>query len=229
MKSIIFDSGPMISMSMNNLLWLLPELKKKYNGKFYITPNVKREIIDNPMNSKKFKFESLQVLKQYKDHVLELFDKQTLKQKTDELLEIANNMYFAHNKNINIVQYAEMEVLIAAKMTGADAIVVDERTTRLLIENPEKLKKILQRKLHTSVRLDRNKLLTLKKLIKDIKVIRSTELIMVAYEKGLLNKYVLDIEEPKKKLVDGLLWALKLNGCSISSDEINKIVSLETK
>ena len=227
MKSLIFDSGPIISLSMNNLLWVLKELKKSYDGKFYITMNVKKEIIDNPLNSKKFKFEALQVMKQQEDGVIELFNKLSIKQKVDELLDIANNLYFAHGKNINIVQFAEMEVLSAAIMTGADAIVVDERTTRLLVENTEKLRKILQRKLHTDIKIDRNRLIKLRNLVKNIRVIRSVELVLIAYEKGLLDKYIPNIDNPKKNLLDGLLWALKLNGCSISDVEINKIISLK--
>ena len=229
MRSIIFDSGPVISLSMNNLLWVLPEIKKKYKGKFLITPGVKKEIIDNPLSSKKFKFEALQVLKQYKDNVLELFDKSTLRQKTMDLLGLANNMFYAHGKNINIVQFAEIEVLVAALISNADAIVIDERTTRLLIENPEKLRKILRKKLHTEVNINRNNLARFKGLTSKILVIRSTELVLIAYEKGLLDKFVLDIENPRKNLLDGLLWGLKLNGCSVSGEEISKVITLESR
>ncbi len=229
MKSIIFDSGPIISLSMNNLLWLLPELKKLYPGKFYITPNVKKEIIDNPLESKKFKFEALQVLKIYKENVLELFEKASLKNKTMDLLELANNLFYAQNRNINIVQYAEIEVIVSTIITGSDAIVIDERTTRLLIENPEKLKNILKKKLHTNVTINRNNLAKFKGITQKLKVIRSTELILIAYEKGLLDKFILDIEKPKKTLLEGLLWGLKLNGCSINNKEIKKAVVLEKK
>lgn len=229
MKSIIFDSGPMISLSMNNLIWILPELKKIYKGNFLITPGVKSEIIDRPLASKRFKFEALQVLKQHKENVLELYDKPTLKQKTMDLLELANNIFFAHNKNINIVQYAEIEVVSAAIMLNSEAIVIDERTTRLLIENPNKLRDILKRKLHTDIKVDKNKLVRFKGLTKNIKVLRSVELITIAYEKKLLEKYVLDIQNPRKTLLDGLLWGLKLNGCSVSGDEIAKVITLESR
>lgn len=229
MKSLIFDSGPIISFSMNNLLWLFPELKNKFNGKFYITNGVKREIIDNPLNSKKFKFEALQVLKEFDNNILELYKNKELNDKTYELLELANHLFNAHGKEMNIVQYAEMEVLAAAIISESDAIVIDERTTRLLLENPEKLRKILQKKLHTSVNSNKDNLKKFKALTKGLKVIRSIELVLIAYEKGLLNNYVLNIKDPKKNLLDGLLWGLKLNGCSVSSDEINKVITLESR
>ena len=55
---------------------------------------------------------------------------------------------------------------------------------------------------------------------KKFKVIRSTELIYVAYKKGLVKL--------KGKLVlDALLWALKFKGCSISGDEIREIKKIK--
>ena len=32
MKTLVFDAGPIISMTMNNLLWLLKPLKKQFDG-----------------------------------------------------------------------------------------------------------------------------------------------------------------------------------------------------
>ena len=62
MKSIVFDSGPIISFDLNNLLWLLVPLKREFNGKFYITSAVKRELVDKPLEIKKYKFEVRQCL-----------------------------------------------------------------------------------------------------------------------------------------------------------------------
>ena len=114
MKAIVFDSGPIISLTMNNLLWLLEPLKRIGEVNFYITNKVKRELVDTPLyKTKRFKFEALQVLKEFKDKVLEFFDRPTLRQKTMDLLELTNNMFFAHGKNISIVQFAEIEVILS--------------------------------------------------------------------------------------------------------------------
>ena len=43
MRSIIFDTGPIISLVTNNMLWLLEPLKKQFKGEFYITKSVKKE------------------------------------------------------------------------------------------------------------------------------------------------------------------------------------------
>lgn len=70
MKSIIFDAGPIISLATNNLLWILKPLKKYFNGKFYITDAVKRELVDKPFETKKFKFEAIQVEKLIEEGVI---------------------------------------------------------------------------------------------------------------------------------------------------------------
>ena len=108
----------------------------------------------------------------------------------------------------------------------ADAYVVDERTMRLLIENPKSLKRLLENKLHCNVTMDNKLVKGFKDMIKDIKVIRSIELVTIAYEKGLLNKFITNHVTPAD-LLDGLLWGLRLRGCSISNEEIDDLMKFE--
>ena len=42
MKSLVFDTGSVISLVMNNLLWTLKPLKKQYGGDFFIPKGVKK-------------------------------------------------------------------------------------------------------------------------------------------------------------------------------------------
>jgi hypothetical protein len=108
--------------------------------------------------------------------------------------------------------------------------VVDERTTRLLIESPVALKDLLQSKLHTRVEVNRPNLRQFRYLVRNIKVMRSVEILIVAYEKGLLDKFLLDnVKNPREILIDGLLWGLKLRGCAISREEISDITKLEAR
>ena len=83
-----------------------------------------------------------------------------------------------------------METLAAALLLNADAIVVDEKTTRLLIEDPEKLAKNLSHRMHKKITIDNKNLNLFSEAVKGIKLIRSTELVTVAFELGLLNVYV---------------------------------------
>lgn len=228
MRSIFFDTGPIISFATNNLLDVFGSLKKAFDGEFYITNAVKNEIIERPLESKRYKFEALQVLKQYQDGVFKLYKSDKLAERTEELLFLANNSFKVSGKYVPIVHYAEMEVIAAAIELEADAIIIDERTTRMLVENPTKVKERLERKLHTQVEINKEHLFALKSIMQKINVLRSFELITVAYEKGFLNGYIINsVKEPKRELLEGVLWGVKLSGCSVSEDEINQIISIE--
>ena len=49
----------------------------------------------------------------------------------------------------------------------------------------------------------------------------------MAFELGLLDKYLAEIPDAKKQLLQAVLWGVKLNGCSISQEDIDEIVHLE--
>ena len=125
------------------------------------------------------------------------------------------------------VQYAEIESVIAAKLLNADAIVIDEFVTRTLIENSLRVKKRMEKKLHTKIEVDNDNLNKFKKEISGIRVIRSFELVTVAYELDFFKEYYLKLPQPKKTLLEGLLWGIKLNGCSVSEQEIKEIIKIE--
>ena len=91
-------------------------------------------------------------------------------------------------------------------------IVVDERTTRMLVEKPENLKELLERKTHTKIVLVKKDF----QYFKEFKIIRSAELMYVAWKKNLLGV-------KKGEVLDALLYALKFKGCSISDEEISEI------
>jgi len=61
MKYLIFDAGPIISLTMNGMLPIIEKLKGVFDGEFVLTPAVKREVVDRPMRIKKFKLEAIQI------------------------------------------------------------------------------------------------------------------------------------------------------------------------
>ena len=227
MRTIVFDTGPIISLAMNNLLSVISKLKNSFNGEFYITPAVKKEAIDRPLESKKFKFEAIQVFKELQNGSFKIYPN-NMDQIAEELLKIANNTFKAQGNYIQIVHYAEMEVVAAAITLGANAVVIDERTTRLLIENPILIKERLEKKLHVNVEINKENLNEIKKRLQGMIVLRSVELVTIAYEKGYLNDYVLkEVKQPRKELLTAVLWGVKLSGCSVSEDEIDNLLRFE--
>jgi len=227
MRKIVFDTGPIISLALNNLLWLLEPLKKQSKAKFIITDAVKRELIDRPLNIKRFKFEALQTMQYLRSKTIEVVSSSKTDNLTTELLELANHCYKAKGEWIKILQYAEVQSLAYCLLENVDVMVVDERTTRLLIEDSEKLQKILKHKLRTDVSANRDNIKRFHNKVKGIRMIRSVELVVMAYELGLLDKYMPDTDKPKRLLLDSVLWGLKLNGCSVSNREIEQIIKIE--
>jgi hypothetical protein len=231
MRTIVFDTGPIISLTMNNLLWILKPLQEKFGGSFYITGSVYRELIEQPLGTKKYKFEALQILPYISDGTIKVADNQEIEKLADGLLEFANHSFSAEHSWIKIVHQADMEVLAAALLLNADAVVFDERTTRLLVEGPALLKDHLERKLHTNIYVDHNALDRASRELQSLKVIRSFELVSVAYELGLLENFIAKGEEHvvrnlRKTLLEGALWAVKLSGCSVSTEEIDETMAV---
>ena len=211
MKNIVFDTGPIITLSLNNLLWLLEPLKKKANARFIIPDAVKVELIDRPLKTKKFKFEAMRTTRYIRNKILEIKGGEDIEELTTELLELANHCFKAKGQWIKIVHYAEIEALDLAIKLKARVIVIDERTTKKLMENPKKLKETLARKLHTSIHVNKNYLKRFLEKTKGIKTLRSVELVTIAYEIGLLDKYLADIPEARRNLLDSVLWGVKLS------------------
>jgi len=230
MKKIVLDSGPIINLAMNNLLWIFEKLKEISDVRFLITSLVKKETVDYPLEkTKKYRFEALQVLHYIENGTIEVIDNPDIAQQTKNFMELANSTFRAFGHNLNLLHAAEMSAIALYLQESADAFAVDEKTTRLLIENPARLHKRLKRNFHTNVDENRSNINAFRKITKSVKMIRSVELATIAYEKGLLNKYLAHISHPKVTLLEGILWGVKLSGCAVTNQEINRIISIEKK
>ncbi len=221
-KALFFDTGPIITLVMSRLIWILPLLKNKFGGKFYITPAVKQELITRPLEIKRFEFEALQTLKLIKDGTLELYNNVPQK-KVAELIDLANSSFKINNKNLEIIQEGEVESVACALDIGADAVVMDERTLRLFIENNRDMKRLLEKRFQKQVMVDIAKMDQFSAQLNKIKIIRSTELVGLAYKMGILDDYVPELKKGDEILVDSILWTVKYNGAAISEREINEI------
>lgn len=227
MKALIFDAGPIISLTTNSLLWILEPLKQKFGGEFYMAEGVRNELVERPLQTKKFKFEALQVEHLIETNVIRIIKSKQIFEKAKHLLNLANDVFHVRNHAMNVMQMGELETLAAAKIMGIPYVAVDERITRLLLENPGEMEQLLERKMHADVKVDTGKLTQLHHETEGIKLIRSTELVTMAYELGILDKFVTEIPDARKQLLQAVLWGMKLNGCSIGQEDIDEIVHLE--
>jgi|SRR3989344_64746 len=229
MKSLVFDTSSIISISTNNLLDRLFELKKSYNGEFLISNSVKEELIDNPLKTKRFEFQAVLIADAVGKGRFKFFDNLAVKNKAAILMNVANNIFSIGGKPLRILDRAEIEGLVLAGVVKADAYVVDERTLRLLVEDYRKLQQLLERKFHNDVEVDKRNLKNFNELA-NVKIIRSVELMTIAFELGLLNEFSGGkdmINGYRRKMLEGVLWGLRLRGCGISTKEINDVLKLE--
>ncbi|MEK6867558.1 MAG: hypothetical protein AABX98_01930 [Nanoarchaeota archaeon] len=231
-KIIVFDTGPIISLTLNNLLWILEELRKGYKGEFYITPAVYDELINKPLSTRKYKLEALQVLPYITKGTLKVYNNLPIINIAKELDTVANKIFQVEGNYVQIVHRGEIEAVATAVFLKADAIAIDERTTRHLIESPERIAQHMENTMHKSVTINSENLKRVKELVGDLKVIRSVEFVTIAYEKGLLNVYTENaatriVPNIKQAVLEGALWGVKLNGCSVKEEEINDILRME--
>src|SRR3989344_2064558 len=133
-KILFFDAGPVISLVTSRLIGLLPDLKRKFGGKFYITPAVRLELIERPLTVRRFEFEALQVAKLIRDGILEVYEKVPTNT-VHNLITLANSSFSINGKNMDIIQAGEMESVACVLQEQASSVVMDERTLRLFIES----------------------------------------------------------------------------------------------
>jgi len=224
-RAIIFDSSTLINFAINGLLQEFRELKKLFDGKFLITKEIVGEIIDKPMKIKRFELEALKLQELITDKIIEMpsslgIDESKISRMTTEIMNITNNTFFGQGNAMHIIDVGEASCLALSKLLDEkeikNVISVDERTMRLLCEKPENLFAIFQKKLHTDLKFKKENL----KSFQNFKFIRSTELIFIAYKKGIVKL------RNHGNVLDALLYAMKLNGCSISDEEINEMKKL---
>ncbi|MDI6737141.1 MAG: hypothetical protein QME12_01335 [Nanoarchaeota archaeon] len=232
-RSIVFDTSAIISLASNSLLWALGDLRKQFKGHFYIPGSVKAEIIDTPLQSKRFKLEAMQVLSEVAKGNIEIFDhSEEVQSEISNLSATANSIFMARGNYIKIAHTGELGAIAIARILDSDAVVIDERTTRILIEEPQRLADLLESKLHTPITINRENLRRFQNKVDGLFVLRSSELGVIAYEMGLFDRYTLSGEEkyvadPKLNVLDGVLWGLRLRGCAISTEEIDAVLKLE--
>jgi len=224
MKLLIFDSSSIINLIMNGVEETLIELKKVFNGKFIMTYSIKREVIDRPLEIKQFELGALKAKALLEGNVFELpesagIEHNLLAEKTSEVLRSINKVFSAKNEFMHIIDAGEascLAVSMLAREKGIDSvIVIDERTTRMLGEKPENLRKLFEKKFHTGVRMFKENLPD----ISQVKFIRSSELVYIAWKKNLINL-------KDGNVLDALLYATKYKGASISREEIEEIKNL---
>lgn len=216
-KRVVSDSSSIISMAINCMSTIMGEL----GVEFVVSPEVYDEVITRPSNSKRYMLESIRIKKLFNEGVIKVESPSPAL--TRQIMDVSNSVYHMHKQNIKLIHLGEAAALALAKEINADAFLIDERTMRMVLEDPEQLKVVLSSQVNHGVDIDYKQLELFKALVPNIKLIRSCEVAAVAYEKGVLGKALGD---GRKEAFLSVLYALKFSGCSISWDEIEEYGSL---
>jgi hypothetical protein len=142
---------------------------------------------------------------------------------TDRILSLANSVFEVKGRPLSIIHSGEAEALSLIKTLSADALLIDERTTRLLIEDPSSLSGFLSERSNAKVRMNERRFRELSVYIPKVPVLRSTEIAALAYEAGVLPKM---LNASGKKVLDASLSALKYSGCAITWEEIDEYLRI---
>jgi len=133
-----------------------------------------------------------------------------------KIMDLANNSFSGELGPIKILQRGEAEALALAKIYGARALFIDERTTRSLIENPARLKQVLEKRQRQTIIPNKENIKKFRELFPNLKVYRSVDIIALAYEQNLFDD---ELDHGKLEL-EAALYSTKFAGCAVSEKDI---------
>lgn len=218
-KAVLCDASSLIALTESCFLGVLSFLRSsKVN--FIIPEKVKYECIGRPMSIKKHSLHAIRLQRMVDEGALKVVEAE-IDAETKRIMELANKIFYSRGKPIHLIDIGEAAMIALAKELGARYILMDERTTRTLIESPERLKEHFEREFRTHVATNENNLKEFGDICEGLMVFRSSEIIAIAYDKGYFNS---KFGKNKKKALEAGLYSLKFNGCAISFEEIESYI-----
>lgn len=215
-KLVVIDSGTMITFSSTCLMNIFVEFVKKNNLKLLVSGDVSRESVWNPIKNKRFALNAARIKHLFNSGVIDVIENSEINSIENSILKLANNSFLSKGRPIEIIQRGEAEALAIAKINGAKMLYIDERTTRSLIENPLRLKQVLEKRRKENITMKKENVDKLRNMFNDLLIFRSVDIIALAYEQGLFEKEL----DSGKLEIEAALYACKFSGCSVSEKEI---------
>ncbi|MCX6802469.1 MAG: hypothetical protein NT067_05165 [Candidatus Diapherotrites archaeon] len=223
MKSIVFDSSTLISLSSSCLFNAVGELFKASGLEAVISSGVEAESVLTPINIKRLELNAMRIRHGIESGWIRIAGlDESVNSEVTELAGKANSCFFTSLGNITLLHRGEAEALVLAEKTGAVVLAMDERTTRMIVEEPERLRKLLEKRHECRVQKNQAVSEEISKRFRGLKIVRSSEIAVLAFEKGFLSK---EIGEGEKAL-EAALYSLKYQGCAISSEEIEEFLGM---
>ncbi len=219
MNKIVMDSGPLISFSDTCLVNIVSFLKKR-GAEFFIPKSVEEEIVTTPIKVRKYAFSAVRLHKAIEDGDLKVFSVNN--RKVERILSAANQAFFLRGKPLRLLHAGEAECLIACRELSASALVIDEKTTRLLIEDAELLQETISDEYGAEVSVNKRKVKEFGELTNGIEILRSADLAATAAKRGYFSSF----GKHAGQAFHTAILALKNAGCSLSEKEVAYYQSL---
>jgi len=210
------DSSSLISLCDNCILKILEDSKNK----FVIPKRVKMEVFDAPFSIKRFKLRAIQINTYLKKGTIEIIEDPFIYEYAEKITDLANNLLEYRGDHVKIIHQGEAEVIACLRFVKGNTIVLDERTTRHLIEDPDQLKRYMESRTGLGLTMDEGVKRELAKELVGINVLRSAEVFANAYERRLFPQY------DTRDALEAGLYALKFSGCSITDEEIKDYLEM---
>lgn len=216
---ILCDASSLISLTGSCLDSVIDFFHDKFGVKFVVPQSVEYEAVTHPLSlkTKVYCFSALRIQNLINKRAVEVVP-ESKDQKTKELMRQGNHIYHAAGKSLKLIQKGETEMLVLSRELNIPNLLMDERTTRFLIESPITLKKHLEDEFHTHVMVNKKSLMSFSEQVKGMNVIRSTELVYTAYENGFFSKFGANESEA----AEAALYRLKYAGCAVSFNELKE-------
>ncbi len=215
-ERLVSDSGPLISLAENCLVWILRGLANPV----VIPKAVEYEAVIHPLSINKYEFNAMRIRQMIKEREI-IVDEKDIKERTGQIMNLTNNLLFYHNKPIKIIHQGEAEVLALALERGISTVLIDERTARLMVENVRQVKGYMESRMDVDLRINERNAKQIEELFKDMHVLRSTELVVFAYENGFLDDYGKGLD-----ILEAALYAMKKSGCAVTNNEIEEYIAM---
>lgn len=221
MKAVI-DTGTMITLSSTCLMNVFREFVKYNKLELLVSTKVSEESVWKPIGNKRFALNAARIKFAFSEKIVNVVPSSNQVISIQQtVLNLSNRCFFTASGPVTLLQAGEAEALALAKVYGAKALFIDERTTRALIENPSRLKAILEKRQNQAIKVNYNNLNTLRDMFSDLKMFRSVDLIALAYQQNLFDH---ELDHTKLEL-QAALYAAKFSGCAVSEQEIETYLS----
>lgn len=222
-RTIVVDSSSLITISDNCMIKIIKHLAEMEKIKFIVPESVYDESVLKPLRIRQYELNAVRIKDAVEEGYIKVAKTSQVIQKTMQAIEgISEKICTANGKPLKLIQLGETEALALAKEINARVVLVDERTTRMLIEEPQNMRGFLERRHHKQINIDPDFAKKFMDMFKEIKIIRSVELIALAYESGAFSQEV----HKSKDALEASLWAAKFAGCAVSEEEIKDYLDL---